>query len=291
MTHVTMQPSAATAEAVLTETGSRLAEINKKFGFDTSVPPEETDWVCLGAAEESGFVEDLGARLLEVLGRPNVAGSYLGARLTDPLVSRTVAALLTDRRCPDPALRDVFVHRRDVKIDRIAFTGSVAVLGDDPRAGCPGVVVLEDLAALRAWWAERVVDAVDPLLNSVRRRFRFGLRGLWGAVAGRVGSTAVALDRGRGGSGETGWRAAELLLDALAAYAPVRIVRPTPLAVNWSGGTSCFSVKGTCCLKYLVKPECDLATGSGFCSACPLVAEPCLQATVIRKLERSSGDA
>lgn len=272
-------------DSAFSQTGSRLTQRHPNFAFGTSVPNAEPGWVLLSEAVQSGLVDALATELMTKLGpRPNVVGSYLGARLTDPLVSRTVAALVLERRCPDPDARAVHVHRTEAEIDRIAFTGDAAMLHSDPWAGGPGPT-FGNVAELRDWWAAGIVATVEPLLATVHERFRFGRRGLWGSVATRVGGTVAAIARDPEAGGAASWREAELLLDALAAHAPAGIVRPTPLLIAWSGGPSLYSVKATCCLKYRVKPEADMATGKGYCSTCPLVAEPCMQANLARKLD------
>lgn len=277
----------------IAETGARLAALAEHFGFDAAVPAGEQErWHRVDRLVEDGLVDAMAAELVASEGRRDVAASYLGSRLVGPVVGRTVAALVLDQRCPGPAPDGVALRLHDDGwFDRVAFTRpTIAVLEGDPAAGHPGTVVLPDPAALRTWWAGRLVNTVAPLLDAVRERFAYGTRGLWGSLADRVGGIATAVDRERGGTGPGGWLAAGPLLDALAEHAPVPLTRPTPLPVPWSGGESWFSTKGTCCLYYRTEPDADPATGGGYCSTCPLVEPACRTRRLAAWLEDPTDD-
>lgn len=58
------------------------------------------------------------------------------------------------------------------------------------------------------------------------------------------------------------------MLDVMAAKAPLRR-RARLFPVAWSGGTTCFQVRGTCCLLYRSSAAPD-RDGDGYCATCPL---------------------
>lgn len=251
-------------------TGRRLGKLGDHLGFAVGEPPPEAGWHPLVPA-----CSELVDRMAEVLvrgeGRRDVAGSCLAGHLSSPLVSRTVGAVVLDRRCPDPAGARAHLHPEGW-FDAVAFApGAGAAVAGDAMGREPGVAVLPDVPALGAWWAERLAATVAPLLAAARSRFPFGVRGMWGAVADEVAATAAGVDRGRGGDGAAGCEEAERLLDALAERVPVPLERPSPVAVRWSGGTSWLTIRGTCCLYYRTQGGSDRSTGDGFCATCPLV--------------------
>lgn len=255
--------------SALAETAGRVRALGRHLGFTVGMP-EGRGWFVVSSVVEDGLVDRLAADLVGSVGRADVAGSYLGSHLTTPLVSRTVAAVTLDRRCPDPTAAAVHLHA-DGWFDDVAFLGpAVAVLADDPAAGELHTVVVPDIGHLRAWWATRTAAAVAPLLEAVRARLPFGRRGLWGSVADAVAGTALAVTRAADAGSRTRWDDAVALLDALGAVAPVSLVRPTPFMVEWSGGETCMAVRGTCCLYFRTVAQPDPA-GDGYCTSCPLV--------------------
>lgn len=268
----------------LTDTGQRLACLDHDLGFVTTVPPNEPGWIALDAAIQPHALDGFATDILDETSHRTAAASYLASRLTQPVVSRTVAAIVVDRRCPDPSLSSIVMHRHKNKLDRIAFTGPCAVVAGDPATLEPGTLEVPDQDALRDWWARKLVAALTPVLEASRARLRFSRRGMWSIVATRIGSTAAGLDRRRGGTGEDGWAEATRLMDALAEHAPVRFTRPKPLPVAWDGCLLWHATKATCCLKYHTKPVVDRASGLGYCSTCPLVDSECRVTQLTNKL-------
>lgn len=257
--------------SALAETAARVAARARHLGF-TVGRTEGPGWFVMSSVVDDGLVGRLSARLAASLGRRDAAGSYLGSHLTGPLVSRSVAAVALDRRCPDldPAAVAAHLHA-DGWFDDVAFLGpTVAVLAGDPVAGQPGTVVVSGLGELRAWWAARTVVAIAPLLDAVRARLPFGRHGLWGSVADAVAGASLTVSRAEGAASTTSWADAASLLDALAAAAPVPLARPRPFMVPWSGGEACLPVRGTCCLYYRTVADPDPA-GEGYCTSCPFV--------------------
>lgn len=273
MTLPALRPDDGTPPAALAATGVALGDVAEHLGFSVGAPSGE-GWVGLDDVVGSGLLDWLAADLVATEGRRDVAGSYLGGHLAGPVVSRTVAAIALHQRCPDPHPAGVAVHlHADGWFDQVAFRRpTVAVLPGDPAAGQPGTLVVADPAALRAWWAERTSAAVGPLLESVRHRLPYGRRGLWGAVADAVAGTMLTVARATGRPGGQAWGEASALLDAMAAWAPVPLTRPTPFRVSRSGSDAWFTTKGTCCLYYRTVNAPD-PCGEGYCSTCPL-ADP-----------------
>jgi len=254
----------------LAETGARLGAVAEHLGFSVG-PRRGEGWVGLDGIVASGLLDRLAAGLLASEGRGDVAGSYLGSRLAGPVVDATVGALVTDARCPDPSPANVAVHlHADGWFDGVHFLEQrAAVLSDDAAARESGTVVLPDPRALRNWWAEHLSASVAPLLDAVRERLPYGRRGLWGAVADRVGGAALTVARSVGRPGAVVWAEVVELLDALAVHAPVGLNRPDPFPVTApSGREAWFQVKGTCCLYYLTVEAPD-PCGDGYCSTCP----------------------
>jgi hypothetical protein len=265
------------AEMALAETGARLAAVDEHLGFDVG-EPAGTSWIRLDQVVSEGWVDRYAEMLVAREGRPDVAGSYLGARLVGPLGLRTAGALCLDRRAPDPALDGVHVHRNaECGFDGVAFARpAMAVLPTDAavgQGGSPGAVVVDDFDALVDWWAERLVAAAAPLIESIRARLPFGRRCLWGGLADRVAFPPLALARRTGGDGAAAWEEATTLIDALARHAPIRFARPKPFLVDWAGGEAWFSIKGTCCLRYRTAPGPSGADpcGANHCNSCPIL--------------------
>lgn len=255
----------------LADTGARLGAAAEHLGFAVAAPAGG-GWVRLDTVVGSGLLDRMAADMVAIQGRRDVAGSYLGSHLVGPLVAATVGAVALDQRCPDPDPAGVAVHLHpDAWFDRLCFLRPrMAVLDHDGAAGQPDTVVLVDPAALRTWWAERLVAAIGPLLEAVAQRLGYARRGLWGAVTDRVAGVSMTVARARDRPGEQAWADTMSMLDALAEYAPVRLSRPSPFTVRTSaGGQAWFPVRGTCCLYYLTVDAPD-PCGEGYCVTCPL---------------------
>ncbi|MFP5317797.1 MAG: hypothetical protein ACLGI2_05820 [Acidimicrobiia bacterium] len=233
--------------------------------------PSGDGWFGIDELVDRGVVDGMAADLLTQEGRPDVAGSYLGSHLTGPVVARTVAAIVLDRRCPDPCPSNVAVHLHpDSWFDQLWFrTPAAAAVDGDPAGADRACVVLADVALLRTWWAERLVACLVPLLDAVRARLPYGRRGLWGAVADQVAASALTVARQAGLPCRPAWEEAAGLLEALARHAPVAITWPSPFEVRSPRGREAvFPVRGTCCLYYLTVDGPD-PCGDGYCITCP----------------------
>ena len=259
-----------TVPSWLAGVGRRLRETDEHLGFGVGSPNGD-GWFGFDDLIRSGLLDRLAAQLVAREGRRDVAGSYLGSHLASPVLRTTVASILLERRCPDPSPANVVVHLDgDGCFDGVSFREpTMAVLRDDAAAADPASVVMGGPAALATWWAQRMLVSLGPLLDGVRGRLPYGRRGLWGAVADRVGAVAMGVSRAAAIPGPAAWKQASVLLDALALGAPVDIKRPAPLPVlRPGGGEGWFIVRGTCCLYYRTIANPDHC-GDGYCTTCP----------------------
>lgn len=252
------------------ETAARLDALNRFAGFDVE-PAPGGDWIRLADARHGERLDGWLARLVELHGRRNVAGSMLGMQIAEVVAGVTVAALTLDRRCPDPAIGNLAVRlHAEGYLARRAVTGPVvAVLPGDPAAADPHSVVVADEDALHDWWAARAVATLTPLLDAVRERAPFSLRNLWGSVSDEATGTAIWVGQLAGLAEDEAWRRARRLLDALARHAPIPFARSRPFPVAYPGGRRLFQVRGTCCLYYRSAAE-SRPPAEAYCSTCRL---------------------
>ena len=145
----------------------------------------------LAHAGRDEFLDDSYALLARRHGRRNVAGSMLAGRLGNAVILPTVAAMILDGQCPDPAADNLTVRiDDDGHVDRVGVRTPAGAAPTDRPAACPDSVAVADEAALHAWSARRAAATLTPLLAAVRGRAPFSLRHLWGVVADEVTGTA-----------------------------------------------------------------------------------------------------
>lgn len=234
--------------------------------------PDEAGWMALTdalAAPEvvDGWYSDVRCR---GGGRGDVAGSFLASWLSGIVVDTVAAAVLRERRAWPLNLDGRLVHRHaDGWFDGLAVVAPIVfVLPDDPAAGHPDAVLLDDEVALRRRFVAEAVAALTPLFAAVWARAPYGVRGMWGAVADGIAGGALRQARRRDEDGDAAFAAAMTLVDALAAETPLLRVRPSLVTVEWSGGTGHGSRKGTCCLWYKAQEARD-PRDDGYCTSCP----------------------
>ncbi len=250
-------------------TFARLRQLDEYLEAEVG-PPEGAGWYSLDTVVSGGhldsWLEDL-ARDHD--GQRDVAGAYLGSGLAGAVVTVPVSALVAERRVPH--LRaGLWLHRHNEGwFDRVAYTSTeVDVLADDPEAGHPHAVVVADQATLAERFAQCLVETLTPLLEAVRRRTPYGLRGLWGGVADEVTGTALRAARQTNTDGWAAWALSQAVLDHVAA-SQIHLRRPRPFPVSWSGGEALFQVKGTCCLYYKTHDGPLDPDGDSYCTTCP----------------------
>lgn len=257
------------ASGPLVETFERLATVDSWFGAHIGAP-EGDGWHRFSdvATDQrlAGWVDDLAARHD---GRRDVAGSYLGGWLAGAAIVVPTAALVLERRLPDPA-GDLWVHRHDEGwFDLVAFEEArVYVTSADPAASHPDAVVVDGAEQTRLL-ALGLVDRLTPVLDAVRASTRFGRSGLWGGVADELASAALwAARSGRTDAGDA-WRLAEAASDTIAQGRRWLRARPRLFPITTADGASAFSVKGTCCLYYKTQPQPPDPCGDSYCNTCP----------------------
>ncbi len=248
-------------------TARRLASLDPFAGFEVA-PAPESRWGGLAEAELDATLDSWLALLNRRHQVRATAGSLLGEALIRTVVLPTVASMVMDLRCPDPSAGNLAARLDDAgEFERAAvLRPSVAVLATDPAANDVHSIVVEDLIG---WWAQRAATTLTRLLGAVRARAPFGLPALWGAVADEVTSIALWVGQLSGREPAGVWAYTQQLLDALAPFAPVRMVRPRPFPVEHPAGGRWFRARATCCLSY----RSVLAEGPSaerFCSTCPL---------------------
>lgn len=263
---------APTATEPLDAAARRLARLHPSFGFVTAA--DGHGWTPLaGAAADpevvAGWLDRLGA---DAGGHRNVAASYLVLRLTGCVATPLLAAYLVEGRgLPlDPAT--THVHVDGARFDRLALTGGSI----DDDAGAAAV-------------AGRLHAVLAPVIDTVAGLAPYGVRTMWNSVADRLGGPAVLAANAAGLDPDATWRRAHAVVDELVRLgAPVRR-RPRLLHVPWSGGVAAGSVKGTCCLKYVVdelRPRDARHDPASFCGGCPYVDDDARIAKRRAALER-----
>lgn len=167
----------------------------------------------------------------------------------------------------------IHVHRHPQ-----GFVDRRAIVPTHFRSG-PDVVVL-------AQAADRVAHLAAPLVERLSDELPVGPVALWGGIADVVSAYALWFARSSGGDQRLAWSRSELLLDQLTQVAPVRH-RPRLFPVAWSGGTSYFPVRSTCCLYYRTDRAAG-PEGSTYCATCPLRCDETRTARLVTHLESTS---
>lgn len=135
-----------------------------------------------------------------------------------------------------------------------AHTGMDRPLAQLPAAS---VVVVDDVAALRAHLATEVVSHLEPLVRSLRARVRLGLPALWGAVSAQCARAFLLTERITGDP-----FAGRTEADAFfAAASPPLRARPTWHEFTHRDRHHVGMRRGSCCLAHELT--------SSYCTTCP----------------------
>lgn len=234
--------------------------------------PSDAGWFCLDSiTSEEGWLDEWVRQINKSEGGPAaMTGSFLASWIAGMVVEPAARALLSQRRTwpLDPCR--LFVHRHeDGWLDGLSVASpAVRMLQDDPQAGHPDAIVVEDEAALRRNFATEAVAVLTPLFGAVRARTPYGVRGMWGAVADSIAGGATWRARQHDEDGAAAFGRAMELVAILATQTSNLRVRPKLVPVEWSAGVHHFSCKGTCCLWYQSQESPD-PSGEGYCSSCP----------------------
>lgn len=243
-------------------TSSRTRLVELLAGLDEPGPlhvgaPVGGDWWSLDDAVDAveGWFPDVVARA----GDHRAGAAYLATWVARvpvlliglPAVLAGVAPVATSDR--------LWVHRHAGGwFDRHAIDPDRLVDGvDDDVATATGAQV----ASLTAPLVDHVVDVLPV-----------GAPMVWGAVVDSLGTYALLLARALGHDQGAAWRRCDAVVDAVEECVPALRHRPAPLPVIWSGGSTLFTVRGTCCLYHRTCADPD-PDGEGYCSTCPLRTE------------------
>lgn len=259
--------TAVVAVPPIAATATRLARLDPFAGFEVS-PLLDDSWQRLSPDQVDSTLDYWLAVLTARHGVRATAGSLLGEALIRAAILPPVAAMVLERRCPDPSADNLAARLDEAgEFTRAAvLRPTIAVLASDPAAADAQSIVVDDLTG---WWAARTAATLTPLLAGVRARAPFGLPGLWGAVADEIASITLWIGQLVDRPPLQLWAHAQQLFDALAPHAPVQMARPRPLPVEHPCGDKWFRARGTCCLFYRSK----VAEGRAeerYCGSCPL---------------------
>ncbi|WP_026875899.1 hypothetical protein [Jiangella gansuensis] len=278
-------PGVLTQTEQLSAAARRLEGVHDTFGFATAVgdapagrpaEPATVDggWTRLAeAVADPGVVVHWLDRLTHATsGHRNLAASYLVLRLTGCVATPLIAAYLLERRGLPLDPSTAYVHAAQDQFDVLAITAGQ--IDDDVS---PGDV------------AERLHAVLAPVIETVARNARYGVRSMWSSVADRLGGPTVLAANLGGLDPADAWRRTQEITDRLTDLgAPVRR-RPRLIEVPWSGGVAVTSVKGTCCLKYVeddLRPRDAAHQPAAFCGGCPYVDDDVRLAKRRAALER-----
>lgn len=262
---------AVTATESLDAAARRLERLHPSFGFVTSADGD--GWTTLAdAASGPGVVAAWLDRLDgDAGGHRNVAASYLVLRLTGRVATALLASYLVDGRGL-PLSPSSQVRFDGAQFDRLALTGGE---------------VDDDVSAAAV--AGRLHAVLAPVIDAAAGLAPYSVRTMWSSVADRLGGPAVLAANAAGLDPDDTWQRTRAVVDELVALgAPVRR-RPRLLRVPWTGGVAAGSVKGTCCLKYVVdelRPRDAAQQPAAFCGGCPYVDDEVRVAKRRAALER-----
>ncbi len=209
-------------------------------------------------------------RALALASRAAAAGSYLASFLLSGLVEVAVAALIGQRRALVLSPGTVALRRhREGWVDGLALRDArVRVLPDDPEAGSPDAVVVDDPAALRRHVAAELAAIALPVFASVRALAPFGAVGMAGNFADSAAWAGVEHAGERGV--DAAWAEVDALLDELRLAGLAFRARPRLDCAVWEGTRRSFVIKSACCLYFRTYEGTPDRSGEGYCTSCPL---------------------
>ncbi len=124
--------------------------------------------------------------------------------------------------------------------------------------------------AVQAILAGQLAHLLQAGFVALKKRTRYGLRGMWGQAADQIAGIAARRARLLALDQASAWQAAQRLIDALAVVQPLVRMRPRPFACAWPAGAATVPVKGSCCLYFKVSEQQD---DRRYCSNCPLLSD------------------
>ena len=241
----------------MTPTLAPAVELLASLGEESPLvlgPPDGRDWWTL--AQATARAEEWFPAVVEQEGDRRTAASYLSTWLAEAPVLAVGLCAVLGAVAPRVTGDRLWLHRHpDGWFDRYAI---------DPVEVHTGPTE-EVLATAGA----HVAELTAPVVELVCERLPVGPVAVWGSVADAISGHALHVARGLGGDELETWRRCQALVDAIQASTPRLRHRPHLFPVAWSGGTSHFQVRGTCCLHYRTCDQPD-PDGDGYCSTCPL---------------------
>jgi hypothetical protein len=241
--------------------------------------PQGASWFPLADLSGEGVV----ARELQwVAGAPagvrpaDVAASYLAGYIGSCVLAPAATLLVLEGLLPDVSPGNLWLHREGTErwYDRIAYAGpSFWCAAEHAAAGHPDARPVGTTAELVERLASTSVEQLTPVFQAIRARAPYGLRGMWGSLADEVASSLLWITRRDDGDATEQrrvWKSIEAILDVLTARAPQLRVRPSPVEVDWSAGSTIYCRRGTCCLFYKTPEAAAYPEADQYCSSCPL---------------------
>ncbi|GIH71531.1 hypothetical protein [Sphaerimonospora thailandensis] len=150
------------------------------------VADDSPDWIRVADLVREPY-DGLRAFVEETAGRwgaaPHVGAALLWKTYSYWQTLPLVLGWALGRRVPLMRFDDTVVRSSAAGVTVAATEVTVAVLPDDPLAGAPGAVVVEDLAAAIR---ESLMDGQLPLIRALNALTKVGERTLWGSTAEAV---------------------------------------------------------------------------------------------------------
>jgi hypothetical protein len=248
----------------LADVGRRLGELDQTWAFEVGNPPASAGWLTADAISPAMVEAWLAEQTRQLRSRPDIAAAYLGRGLEHALVSACVAARLLGPCIPDPTASNILLRVNVVgSVEAVRFRSESCMPATEPGAS--------------GWLAERLVQTIGPLLDTVRSLATFRHTGLWGMVADSVAGTAVRLDQRLGHDPERSvltWRQAQLLLDQMVEAGALIRRRPR-LLPPLANSISPQMVRSTCCMYYATPQGREGSAQDRYCSTCPCLTKNC----------------
>ncbi|AVZ39367.1 MULTISPECIES: hypothetical protein [unclassified Dietzia] len=174
-------------------------------------------WVPLDRAVDSGRVETMFRDYFAESGDIRFSTYLVADAFAHGVIGRAVASFVTIGRVWDTGAENLAV-RTDIE-GGLDWAGvrdtTLRVLGDDPKAGCPGTVVLPCEQALAQWLACRSRMTLGPVFDGLARVSNCSVETLWSVVGECVLGAATIVPTFADSSAETGYRRGQFVLQAL----------------------------------------------------------------------------
>jgi hypothetical protein len=231
--------------------------------------PTGPDWLSLREVDH-GLDVLLAQGEAAMPGCPDYVAASVATMVAGAVVDAGLALLLVERRLPDLVSLAARRSPDELWFEQVALLSPrLTVLPDDPAAMHPDVAVAPALDDLHQRLVDRLVIALEPWFDGLRRtRAPFGRAGMWGQAADEITGTALRTARAAGLDQGEAWAEALSIVDRLSLLEPRLKARARPFPVDATTRSCLFQVKGTCCLWYRSVPDSDPA-GEGYCIACP----------------------